>query len=162
MAAMRATVSAEEMELVAMMNKRSEYAVPNAETRHESTSGSCQALHEECSEAETENFLAQKFEGYKHNVSSEENVQAPTEKSTERAAREGKFGECAMQPLLECTKDHVTRRSGLAPARARKRNEQPARAGGRCHVTMPSRQVRARKFRRRVGPSGTCGRGGAN
>ncbi len=41
---------------VASISRRSEYAVPNAETRHESTSGSCQALPEECSEAETENF----------------------------------------------------------------------------------------------------------
>jgi hypothetical protein len=101
---MRSTVSAEEMELVAMMKKRSEYAVPNAETRHGSTSGNCQARLRNAPKPKTENFLAQKFEEYKHNNSSEENVQAPTGKSTERAAREGKFGECAMQPLLECTK----------------------------------------------------------
>jgi hypothetical protein len=43
-----------------------------------------------------------------------------------------------------------------------KRDGKPARAGGRCLVTMPSRPDRDRKFGGRVGPAGTCGCGGAN
>jgi hypothetical protein len=49
---MKATVAAEGLKLIAKISKLSEYAVPNAGTRHGSTSGNCQALPEECSEAE--------------------------------------------------------------------------------------------------------------
>ena len=59
------------------------------------------------------------------------------------------------------TTKHVTRRNSQSP-RNPKGDGKPARAGGRCLVTMPSRRVRARKFRGRVEPSGACDRGGAN
>ena len=84
------------------------------------------------------------------------------EKSTERAAREGKFGNCAMQLLLECTNGVTLLGAAGEPLHELERGGQPARAGGRCLVTMPSRRVRARKFRGRVEPPETCGRGGAN
>ena len=90
------------------------------------------------------------------------NVRAPTEKSTERAAREGRFGKCAMQLLLECTIGVTLLGAAGKPLHELERSGQPARAGGRCLVTMPSRRVRARKFRGRVEPPETCGRGGAN
>ena len=84
------------------------------------------------------------------------------EKSTERAAREGRFGKCAMQLLLECTIGVTLLGAAGKPLHELERGGQPARAGGRCLVTMPSRRVRARKFRGRVEPPETCGRGGAN
>jgi hypothetical protein len=60
---MEATVAAERWKLVAKISSRSEYAVPNAETRHESTSGNCQALPEECSETENRKTFGSKIRG---------------------------------------------------------------------------------------------------
>ena len=64
-----------------MISRRSEYAVPNAETRHGSIGGNCQALPEECSEAENRKLLAQTIEEYEHNVSSEKKCASSNWKS---------------------------------------------------------------------------------
>ena len=142
--------------------RRPEYAVPNAETRHGSTSGNCQARLRNAPKPKPKTFWCKNSRDTSTTFPARKMCRLQLEKSTERAAREGKFGDCAMQPLLECTRGHVTRRSGLAPERARKRDGQPARARGRCLVTMPSRLVRARGVRSQIEPSGSCGRGGAN
>jgi len=64
-----------------MISRRSKYAVPNAETRHGSIGGNCQALPEECSEAENRKLLAQTIEEYEHNVSSEKKCASSNWKS---------------------------------------------------------------------------------
>jgi hypothetical protein len=82
-----------------MISRRSKYAVPNAETRHGSIGGNCQALPEECSEAENRKLLAQTIEEYEHNVSSEKNVRAPTGKATERATQQWTTAALIVGPL---------------------------------------------------------------
>ena len=86
-----------------MMNKRSEYAVPNAETRHGSTSGNCQARLRNAPKPKPKTFWRKNSRDTSTTFPARKMCRLQLKKSTERAAREGKFGECAMQPLLECT-----------------------------------------------------------
>ena len=145
-----------------MISRRSEYAVPNAETRHGSIGGNCQALPEECSEAENRKLLAQTIEGYEHNVSSEKKCASSNWKSD--GGGNATMDNCG---IASWTSKRVQQRSTLHDVTVKTRENpkgdgKPARAGGRCLVTMPSRWNRDRKSRGRVEPSWTCDRGGAN
>jgi hypothetical protein len=110
----------------------------------------------------TENFLISKCEEDEHNVSSEE-IYA---RSNWKSDGEGNAtmencdiaGWSSKRVQQRRTLYDVTVKSPRNP----KRDGKPARAGGRCLVTMPSRPDRDRKFGGRVGPAGTCGRGGAD
>ncbi len=109
-----------------------------------------------------ENFLIPKFEWDEHNVSSEENCVKSNWKSNGGGSTAMKSSAIVQWILYSVLRVVTLHGAAGAPLQNLEGDGQPARAGGRCLVTMPSRPDRARKFRGRVVPARACGRGSAN
>ena len=140
---------------------RTEYAVPTVNSKGKNPQvDTAQALSEECSESrKPKTFVPKNSRAMSTTFPARNIVRNPAGKTTERAAKRWKTG--AMLKWSLSAYFGVTLLGAVrAPLQNLQGDGQPARAGGRCLVTMPSRPGPLGPCR--VRPSRTCGRSGAN